>query len=155
MKHLKIFEGFFTKKKAPFRYNYNNEQEYLMQKLRGDEWNISVGMWQWGFDNKEPNLFKYVVMDEFPLLNTRNDNLKELDSFVKNTPGQIVLASRNVNIISYMVKYENIPDHLKKWFATTPQDSETKYLVAYGDYINFIGTYEDCETYISSKKYNL
>lgn len=120
--------------------------------------NIGLGNWQWGIDNNEENIGKYVVVKNYTSLS----NIKNLElyTFIRNNIGQITLASKSSYGISYMVKYENIPHELKSHFSQSPQDvprylAEPKYLICMYENFDCIGTYEECKLCVEANKYNL
>ena len=122
---------------------------------------IDQSSWNWGSETNDENIGKYVIMNEFEkdaFASTR-ENKKELNDFVKNNSGKIVASKKSGVGVTYMIKYNNIPEYLKKYFVcfNFTNDAEHKYMRAIKRHntIEFIGSKEECEIKISTKKYNL
>jgi len=122
---------------------------------------IDQGSWNYGDETNDENIGKYVIMTEFEkdaFASTR-ENRKELNEFVENNSGKIVASKKSGVGITYMIRYDNIPEHLKKYFVMFDfaKDTEYKYMRAIKRHntIEFIGTKNECDTKISAKKYNL
>jgi hypothetical protein len=124
---------------------------------------IGLGMWQWGFDNNEKNIGKFVIVNSNERY-TRSGSSgtvgivdNEIYNFLQKNIGEITMAwaSKSGCGISYMVKYDNIPNNLQTWFTQNPSDMTPRYLVCMDQNIEFIGTYDECDFYIEAKKYNL
>lgn len=118
---------------------------------------IGLGMWQWGIDNNEPNIGKYVILNEYTLSKEMSkDTLIELDNFVKNNIGKIIYASKSGYGIHYCVRYENIPNMLSEYFSQSVEDLTPRYLICTKENIIAISeNYKDLEHIISANKYNL
>ena len=117
--------------------------------------------WNWGIVNNDKNIGKYIIMkdsEEYSFASTKGIR-KELDTFVQNNTGEIVLSRKSAVGISYLIKYENIPDNLKEQFKSCNflNDEENIYLpiIKRHNKIEFIGSKEECEIKISTKKYNI
>ena len=122
---------------------------------------LDQSSWNYGSETNDENIGKYVILIEFEkfAFSSTNGFRKKLDSFVQNNSGQIVASRKSGSGISYMIKYENIPEYLNRFFVGFDfmNDKENKYMrvVKRRNTIEFIGTKEECDTKISAKKYNL
>ena len=128
---------------------FSNTRKELKKRMK----EVGLGMWQWGIDNKEKNIGKFVIVGDYS--STTSTDSKDLYRFLQSNVGEITLASKSGYGISYMVKYDNIPPDLQHWFSQNPVDYIPRYLVCMDQHLEFIGSYEECKTYIDAKTYNL
>ena len=113
-----------------------------------------LGTWEWGIKNKEPNIGKFVILKDYPF---PTDDIKpsiidKLNLFIQNNIGQILYAGKSGTGISYLIKYRNVPRDLEDYFDWK---NTNPHLISFMENIDFIGTYNDCQTFIKAEKYNL
>jgi len=105
----------------------------------------------------DDNVGKYVVVNNYTNINgVMSEDRKPLISFVENNIGTITKVSLGGGEAYYDIKYSNIPPELQAYFTQRFYDNNPKYLICVESDTMFISdNYNDCLTYISSKKYNL
>ena len=77
--------------------------------------------------------------------------LEDLDLFFQNNVGEIIRVNSTEN---YTIKYTNIKNENVKNF-THKNEPYGYYLICEEKDFDFIGTYDECISFITAKKYNL
>lgn len=78
-----------------------------------------------------------------------NDNNLEVGEFIKNNIGQIINISYGIH---YYIKYDNIPDDIKKYFNDSMPDVRMMFRE---EVIHFSENKEKLKLLVTANKYNL
>jgi hypothetical protein len=158
MKYLKTSEGYkrnFKKYDSEFDKR-KSEAETITININGKE--IVYNPVDREILN-DKNVGKYVVLKDYPFVVSASylsNIIDELISYIKTNIGKIIISKLAGGATHYDIKYDNIPEHLKHAFTQRSYDLNLCYLICTFDNIDFISdNYDDCLTFITSKKYNL
>lgn len=107
---------------------------------------------------KGPEIGDYVVCNEY----TKNYNDPILINFINNNIGQYIFNYEGNGPYTYVIRYKNIPDEIKKDFFVEVKlnnivhsETPTCRIQSITHIIYWSSNKEDCELFLASKKYNI
>lgn len=159
MKHIKLFQNWF-KKDLKRRFDHFNDQKNkatpITISIKGKE--IIYNPVDREILNDD-NVGKYVVLNVYPfeINEVKIKDRENLLYFISNNIGKITCAKLGGGEAYYDAKYDNVTNNLQPYFTQRPYDLENAYLIFTDNSVdNYISdNYDDCLSYISSRKYNL
>ena len=109
---------------------------------------------------KKPEIGDYVVCEEDVDELTPKKDYIDVHNFTSNNVGVYVIHKNNTNNdFHYVIKYENIPEELEIDFMDDDTDNYNEFTscrrMSLGEIVYWSKDKEDCEVYLSTKKYNI
>lgn len=107
---------------------------------------------------KDPTIGDYVIARSYYFdISTPTTEQAELETFFSTNVGQIIKFGFDNNAFKFVVRYDNVPKNIQKFFHSPEGMSETYYLYGFrkNDIIMCSKDINDLESHLASKKYNL